>query len=249
MRIVTIGAATALLFLSGCQTNQGAVADGIKPPASATQNSASAAEQAPEGVDTQTVTAAVPAEAVSTYVPPKPGTVLTFRNNWATLPPVIRYRIDGVVTAGESSYVKMTSTGGLKEPVSAFYDTSNYGFKGYRGPDGKPLLTYKPVEERYRFPMKAGDQWITQWKSFDHRKQAQTNGGGVVKVVGMETVEVPAGRFRAMKVRLPVARDMPAGMTHHVWFAPELGVTVKEHIGNGSLNWTQVLEKVETPGS
>jgi hypothetical protein len=32
-----------------------------------------------------------------------------------------------------------------------------------------------------------------------------------------------------------------------VWFSPQLGVTVKEQIGNGSMNWTQILEKVQLP--
>jgi hypothetical protein len=46
---------------------------------------------------------------------------------------------------------------------------------------------------------------------------------------------------------MPIAPGLPKGMQHYLWFSPELGVTVKEQIGNGSMNWTQVLEKVQLP--
>ena len=55
-----------------------------------------------------------------------------------------------------------------------------------------------------------------------------------------------ASMIRTLNIKLPSPPDMPRGMTHYVWFAPELGVTVKEQIGNGAMNWTQILEKVQT---
>lgn len=189
------------------------------------------------------------AAVIQAYVPPQTGTVFTWRNNWSSLPPVVSYRVSGVVTVGETEYVKFTSVAGMKNTVHAYYDTGSFALKGYRDGDDRALVTYKPVEERYRFPMKAGDQWVTAWRSLDHKEERETKGGGVVKVVAIETVKLPAGEFRAAKVQLPLPRDAAPGMRHLVWFAPDLGITVKEQITSGSMNWTQILEKIEKPVS
>jgi hypothetical protein len=245
------------LLAAGCQSASLEGADKVPLPASAQ----SATPAMPDGepvaandaanVDTTTSTASVsPAsDTVESYVPPKTGTILTWRNNWSTLPPVISYKVAGVVTLGDKQYLKMTSVGGLSEAVNAYYDTSNFALKGYRDARDKAMVTYKPVEERYRFPMKPGDKWVTAWKSYDHRKKEETDGGGVVQVMGMEMIKLPAGTFRAVRVKMPIGPGLPKGMQHYLWFSPELGVTVKEQIGNGSMNWTQVLEKVQLPNS
>lgn len=192
---------------------------------------------------------AADSKVITAYVPPESGTVFTFRNNWSSLPPVVSYRVAGVVNVGGSEYVKLTSVTGMKDTVHAYYDTASFALKGYRDKGDRALVTYKPVEERYRFPMKAGDRWVTAWRSYDHKEKRETKGGGVVEVIAIETVKLPAGEFRAAKVRLPVPDDAPAGMRHFVWFAPALGITVKEQITSGAMNWTQVLEKVEKPVS
>jgi len=218
-------------------------------PAEAAQEDQSIADTAPDGVDTATNTASVNAnpDVIERYVPPKTGTILTWRNNWSTLPPVISYKVAGLVDAGGKQYLKMTSVGGLSETVNAYYDTSNFALKGYRDAKDKAMVTFKPVEERYRFPLKPGDKWVTAWKSYDHRKKQETGGGGMVQVMGIETIKLPAGTFRAVKVKMPVGPDLPRGMQHYLWFSPQLGVTIKEQIGNGSMNWTQVLEKIQLP--
>ena len=109
-------------------------------------------------------------------------------------------------------------------------------------------MSFKPTEKRYRFPMAPGDKWVTSWKQIDHKTKKVTSGGGVVRVIGWEELNLPAGRFRALKVKMPVQRDAPRGITHYAWFSPELGITVKEEIGGGILSWSQILEKVEYPG-
>ena len=185
---------------------------------------------------------------VAAYKPPAMGTVFTWRNNWANLPQKISYKVTGIVKAGKSQYLKMTSVEGLNTTTHAFYDTRNFGLKGYRDDKDRAVVTYKPIEERYRFPMQPGDQWITAWKSIEHKSEKVVKGGGLVQVIGFENLKLPAGTFRTVKVRLPLQRGAPKGMRHYVWFAPELGVTVKEEIGGGSMNWTQILEKVQKPG-
>lgn len=237
-------------LLAGCQATSGP--DAIKLPSTlAAGKSEAKAGAGPADVDAAARTASVeaPSNVIDRYEPPKEGTVFTWRNNWSTLPPVISYKVAGVVKSGGVEYLKLTSVAGLKETVDAYYDTSGFALKGYRDAGGKAMVTFKPVEERYRFPMKPGDKWLTQWKSLDHRKKIERSGGGVVEVVGFEMLRLPAGTYRTIKVKMPTPRELPAGMRHHVWFSPELGVTVKEQIGNGSMNWTQILEKVELPAS
>lgn len=184
---------------------------------------------------------------VQAYAAPKKGTVFTWRNNWAALPEVIAYRADGIVKFGSKEYVKFTSTRGLKKDTHAYYDVSSFSLKGYRDAKNAALVTYKPAEQRYRFPMKAGDKWVTSWKSMDHTKKQVTKGGGVVKVIKFEMLKIGAKEYDAVKVRMPLQRGAPKGMSHYVWFSPELGITIKEQIGNGAMNWTQILEKVEFP--
>lgn len=184
---------------------------------------------------------------VQAYVPPKQGTVFTWRNNWAALPEIIAYRADGIVKFGNKEYVKFTSTRGLKKNTHAYYDVESFSLKGYRDAKNAALVTYKPAEQRYKFPMKPGDKWVTSWKSMDHTKKQVTKGGGVVKVIKFEMLQVGAKKYAALKVKMPLQRGAPKGMSHYVWFSPELGITIKEQIGNGAMNWTQVLEKVEIP--
>lgn len=242
MKYVRFGAVALAIAVSACQAQLpgGRLASDVAPPSGAREAA---------GTTDAVATASVSKESVevSAYVPPAKGTVFTWRNNWTSLPPVISYRVDGTVRVGDTEYVKLTSVAGLKESVSAYYDTRNFSLKGYRDVKDKAIVTYKPAEERYRFPMKPGDKWVTAWKSWDHRKESETNGGGVVEVVGLEMIDLPAGRFKTVKVRLPTAAGMPADMRHYLWFSPELGVTVKEQIGNGRMNWTQILEKVQKP--
>ena len=182
---------------------------------------------------------------ITRYQPPSKGTVFTWRNNWSTLPPVISYVADGTLSRGETTYVKFKSVKGLEQTTIAYYDTGNFSLKGYRDSSDKALTTFKPAEQRYRFPMKAGDKWVMQWKMKDHVSGKVSEGGGVVTVIGMERLKLPAGTYEAMKVKLPTPTGLPRQMTHYVWFAPALGVTVKEQIGNGKMTWSQILEKVE----
>lgn len=209
-----------------------------------------------DGVDTSVTTAKVEPSAgstatsniVSSYNAPEAGTVFTWRNNWANLPEIISYKVAGKVKNGDAEYLKLTSVKGFKSTTHAYYLTKDFSLKGYRDKSNKAVLSFKPPEQRYRFPMAPGDKWVTSWKQLDHKTNKVTTGGGVVRVIGWEVLDLPAGRFRTLKVRMPVQRGAPKGMTHYTWFSPELGVTVKEEIGGGILSWSQVLERVEYPG-
>jgi hypothetical protein len=182
------------------------------------------------------------------YKAPPTGARFTWRSNWASMPDLVTYEVQGVVERGGAEYVALKSVKGLAETTYAYYDTTNFSLKGYRNEQDEALTTFKPVEERYRFPLEKGKQWVSEWKMKDHKTGKVTSGGGVFKIISLELLKLPAGNFQTARVRLPVAPGLPKGMTHYVWFAPKLGITVKEQIGNGQMNWTQVLEAVELPG-
>ena len=146
--------------LAGCQSSQiddlSTASTGDKLPASVAappDGSASAPGAVEESA--RALADAGSANVIASYVPPESGTELTFRNNWSSLPPVITYRVAGTVALGGKTYLKMTSIKGQSETVSAYYDTANFALKGYRDKNDKPILTYKPVEERCLLPARA----------------------------------------------------------------------------------------------
>ncbi len=210
----------------------------------AKQNEPTATERGPDETTVASVNKGV---LVEKYTPPPTGAVFTWRNNWASLPPVISYKVVGPVKVKDELYIKFSSVAGLEEPVNAYYRMSDFNLKAYRSDENEAITSFRPVEQRYRFPLKAGDRWRTAWQSKDHRKGIVTTGGGVVEVIGLEVLDLPAGRLRAVKVRMPTDKGAPKGMVHHIWFSPELGVTVKEEIVSGPLNWTQVLARAQLP--
>ena len=236
--------------LGGCQTEALSRSYSVDPTTGSVEApkmpaSLAASETTPEPAETEA--SEKKDDVVEQYVAPKPGTRFTWRNNWESLPPRITYRVDEPVTIGGREYVKLTAVEGMGEELHAYYDAQNYSLKGYRDSQNKAVVTYKPVEQRYRFPLKPGDRWITEWRSKDHRKDKVQSGGGVVRVIGFEELSLPAGRYRTVKLSMPLPRGM-ANMRHFIWFSPKLGVTVKEQVTNGRLNWTQLLESVEMPG-
>lgn len=251
-----IAGVCALLILTACQTSKKDI-ELSSDSTSKTEKVAEATDDAVNGQEVSYETTAsvssgsensvVTGNTITSYVAPKAGTVFTWRNNWANLPEIISYKVSGTLNVGGHEYLKLTSIKGFKSTTHAYYSTQDFSLKGYRDAKDKALVTYKPVEKRYQFPMAPGNKWLTQWRSLDHKTERVTAGGGVVHVIRMETLELPAGKFKTMKVKMPVQKNAPKGLTHHAWFSPELGITVKEQIGGGVLNWTQVLEKVEYP--
>ena len=239
---------SALLLVAGCQA---ASQKGVDTNLASSEKEAVEEQTVADENSTASIAAAEVAtptvEGISAYVPPRKGTVFTWKNNWANLPERISYKVEGTMKKGDSQYVKFGSVSGFKTKTYAFYDTRDFSLKGYRDKDDKAVVTFKPPEQRYKFPMAPGDKWISNWKQLEHKSSRVTSGGGIVRVMGWETLDLPAGKFKTLKVRQPVQKNAPKGLTHYTWFSPELGITVKEEIGGGILNWTQILEKVEEP--
>ncbi len=243
----------ALSLLSGCKsgTSDQKLTGSIKRDDSAPAANLLPAESEEDGTKAspESSLTLVKESFAESYVPPKRGTVYSYHNNWASLPKVIKYKVSGVERIGSRKYLKFTSVAGLKNPVHAYYNLKNFNLKGYRDLSGKAVVTFMPAEQRYRFPLKPGDKWLTKWQSKDHKKNEVTSGGGIVRVEQIEQLALPIGVYKTVRVRLPMPSNAPRGMTHHLWFSPKLGVTVKEQIKSTSMNWTQILAKIDSPAS
>ena len=93
---------------------------------------------------------------------------------------------------------------------------------------------FEPPLVRYRYPLAAGDQWTQRVRDAD----APPGPYGPIErwttVGGYERVQTPAGTFDAIRLRVMMRLDdetfwrSPTECNYFVWYAPELGVTVRE---------------------
>ncbi len=65
---------------------------------------------------------------------------------------------------------------------------------------GMDTITYKPFWALYRYPMRVGDKYDTEFTHNATTAVADIHRKTNVRVVGWETVTVPAGTFKAIKV-------------------------------------------------
>lgn len=91
-------------------------------------------------------------------------------------------------------------------------------------------VKYQPARQYLKNPLVAGAKW--NWKG---KSVTQTEGVESNEIIGTETVEVPAGRFRAMKVVGQVS-DGGAIKTRTSWYANGVGL-VKSTTEAGQLKY------------
>lgn len=106
---------------------------------------------------------------------------------------------------------------------------------------------FNPHNGMLRFPLRAGDSWNSRYDvKFPRHGDFEVRHQRAVKAIGWEDVEVPAGRFRALKVvsagtfqRLDVPRS--GTVEEIVWYVPEVKRFVKwtfENAGmRGRIEW------------
>ena len=92
-------------------------------------------------------------------------------------------------------------------------------------------VTYAPPVTVGRLPLKAGERWeaSTQVKSPRGDQEFRSDSKRFVRVVGKETVVVPAGRFEAVRLEIrtvntPVGSTTPSESTRVEWRAPGPGL-------------------------
>ncbi|MFA5786874.1 MAG: DUF3108 domain-containing protein [Actinomycetota bacterium] len=83
---------------------------------------------------------------------------------------------------------------------------------------------YVPPALRLKSPMKVGDSWST---SSQAGKRTET---ATVRVIGTETVTVPAGTFFTykMELRSTFSGEQTGGTEIDFWYSPSIGLPVKE---------------------
>jgi hypothetical protein len=94
-------------------------------------------------------------------------------------------------------------------------------------------LMYRPPTGILRFPLRVGDRYPVKFEVLQLRGGNVTqNTTGSATVAGWETVEVPAGKFRAMKVDLEAVYQPLDGSRAYLqqatfWYVPEVRRWVK----------------------
>lgn len=94
-------------------------------------------------------------------------------------------------------------------------------------------VLYKPPTGIFRFPLRVGDKYPIKFDALRARQSAVIDHAtGTGTVIGWEMVEVPAGKFRAIKVQVEAlyqpsdgSRAMPRKFTF--WYSPEVRRWVK----------------------
>lgn len=183
---------------------------------------------------------------INNYRPPEVGTVFGWRNNWASLEPKLVYRVASVNDKFNGKPVmRFEAIEGTGRSAKSYFDIQSSNLVGHKDKSGNLLVTYQKVENRLKFPMRPGDKWVANWKYLDHKSNQTQKGGGVVHVIGVEVLSTDAGRFKTMKIRLPLPASAGRGMRHHIWYSPKLGIIVREQISNNTFSWVKVIERVE----
>lgn len=95
-------------------------------------------------------------------------------------------------------------------------------------------LIFRPHSGLFRFPLRIGDKYEVKYELFRPRMNAPDSSvTGSATVVGWETAEVPAGKFRAIRIELDSFVQPVVGVTRPFrrqvtfWYAPEVRRWVK----------------------
>jgi hypothetical protein len=91
-------------------------------------------------------------------------------------------------------------------------------------------VKYEPARQYLKNPLVAGATWNWNGKSTTQNEVQESN-----RVVGLEMVEVPAGKFRAMKIVSQVSEGASL-MTKTYWYAPGVGL-VKYTTESGQVSY------------
>lgn len=118
--------------------------------------------------------------------------------------------------------VTAVSEGEIQASPDALFDRQ-LAVKRFNGVD------YTPAEQNYVFPLEIGKRW-SHSPSFSYRDCGMSTMKLEATVVGWETITVPAGTFRALRVdhkgRSSNACGSPT-LTRKRWYVPELKAPVR----------------------
>lgn len=129
--------------------------------------------------------------------------------------------IEKVESTPDGYVVSVARTAGKSKPITSNYLVNEKGIARLSGGS----IVYNPPMVLLKLPAKANNEWINK---VDAAIQQYT-----LKVIGEEDVEVPAGKFKA--IRVETTGNIPqfkqdVKMIH--WYAPNLGVVKQATIIN-----------------
>jgi len=158
----------------------------------------------------------------SAFDPPPPGSTFTrAENNTGSFG---KGRREVKVTVGERAWKGMDVVA-FSSAQGAVLLSRNGRLVAFVSPADKPLVTWDPPEEGHgpRFPLTVGKTWT------ESARMTMPNGKVVphenaCTVEGREEVTVPAGTFMTFKIHC----TSPRGLEITQWYAPELGLNVKQ---------------------
>lgn len=94
-------------------------------------------------------------------------------------------------------------------------------------------VDFVPALALYRFPLDAGKSWVDSVQATDPDSGRRTPVKLFAKALGWEDITVPAGKYRALKVRRLIAPEdgnaerSPTTVTLIDWYAPQVSGTVR----------------------
>jgi hypothetical protein len=103
--------------------------------------------------------------------------------------------------------------------------------------DGKVQSRMTPPQPWFSWPLKMGSQWIHQGTYEDPTGTSPYNDS--FSVVGAEVIDVPAGRFSALKV----VRETDTRDSDQYWYAPEVRFYVKWIGRRGDAQFEEALRE------
>ena len=118
---------------------------------------------------------------------------------------------------------KLMGTYETPQQVTVF--AADGGWVAILSPDGKPILTYDPPIG-YNWPLMVGKTWTSSHRMTLIAKNQVFPFETTYRVEAYEDVTVPAGTFKAFKIR----SSSNTGSEDTYWYAPEPGVFVKQSL-------------------
>lgn len=133
-------------------------------------------------------------------------------------------------------YVVSFSLGGLNKPpyvTGETYYTEDLNKKaGYMIEKESRYLQYECIPElkTFNWPLEVGKKWKVTYKVKQKIKNRyrKYKVKGVVEIVGIEKIKVPAGEFQAFKIVLKVRQGKKMVVFREWWYSPELRPIVKK---------------------
>lgn len=133
-------------------------------------------------------------------------------------------------------YVVSFSLGELNKPpyrTGETYYTENLNKKAcYMIEKESRYLQYEctPELKTFNWPLEVGKKWKVTYKVKQKIKNRYTKFKvkGVVEIVGIEKIKVPAGEFQAFKIVLKVHQGKKMVIYREWWYSPELCPIVKK---------------------